>query len=111
MNKSFKVVVKTDVSGLVVGLTSPTKGEVKMHNQLNTHLEVEIKRERGNLSRREMDVLLQIKDGLRNPEIAGNLGLSTKTVENHVRSILQKLGAKNRTEAVVIALKNSMIDI
>jgi DNA-binding NarL/FixJ family response regulator len=37
--------------------------------------------------------------------------LSTKTVENHVRSILQKLGAKNRTEAVVIALKNSMIDI
>lgn len=64
-----------------------------------------------NLSKREMDVLLQIKEGLRNPEIAANLGLSTKTVENHVRSILQKLGAKNRTEAVVIALKNSLIDI
>lgn len=66
---------------------------------------------KGHLSKREMDVLLQIKEGLRNPEIAVNLGLSTKTVENHVRSILQKLGAKNRTEAVVIALKNSMIDI
>lgn len=68
-------------------------------------------REKSKLSKREMDVLLLIKDGLRNPEIAENLGLSTKTIENHVRSILQKLGAKNRTEAVVIALKQSMIDI
>lgn len=66
---------------------------------------------RGKVSKREMDVLLLVKDGLRNPEIAAQLGLSTKTVENHVRSILQKLGAKNRTEAVVIALKNSIIEI
>ncbi len=68
-------------------------------------------KEKGTLSKRELDVILQIKDGLRNPEIAANLGLSTKTVENHVRSILQKLGAKNRTEAVVIALKSSIIEI
>ncbi len=66
---------------------------------------------RGKISKREMDVLLLVKDGLRNPEIAERLGLSTKTVENHVRSILQKLAAKNRTEAVVIALKNSIIEI
>lgn len=66
---------------------------------------------RGKISKREMDVLLLVKDGLRNPEIADRLGLSTKTVENHVRSILQKLAAKNRTEAVVIALKNSIIEI
>lgn len=69
------------------------------------------KKERGKLSRREMEVLLLIKEGLRNPEIAEKLGLSTKTVENHVRSILQKLGVKNRTEAVVFALKASMINI
>lgn len=68
-------------------------------------------RTKGNLSKREMEVLLQIKEGLRNPEIAAGLGLSTKTVENHVRSILQKLGAKNRTEAVVVALRSSLIDI
>ncbi len=66
---------------------------------------------RAKVSKREMDVLLLVKDGLRNPEIAAQLGLSTKTVENHVRSILQKLGAKNRTEAVVIALKNAIIEI
>ncbi len=69
------------------------------------------RKERGKLSRREMEVLLLIKEGLRNPEIAERLGLSTKTIENHVRSILQKLGAKNRTEAVVLALKASMINI
>ncbi len=83
-----------------------------MQDQI-THSAAEItgSRTKGNLSKREMEVLLQIKEGLRNPEIAAGLGLSTKTVENHVRSILQKLGAKNRTEAVVVALKSSLIDI
>jgi DNA-binding NarL/FixJ family response regulator len=79
--------------------------------QLNQQVEIQPSSTRGKISRREMDVLLQVKDGLRNPEIAERLGLSTKTIENHVRSILQKLGAKNRTEAVVIALRNSIIEI
>ena len=78
---------------------------------LNEQVDIQTTSTRGKISKREMDVLLQVKDGLRNPEIAERLGLSTKTVENHVRSILQKLGAKNRTEAVVIALKNSIIEI
>jgi DNA-binding NarL/FixJ family response regulator len=83
-----------------------------MQDQI-THSAPEImgSRTKGNLSKREMEVLMQIKEGLRNPEIAAGLGLSTKTVENHVRSILQKLGAKNRTEAVVVALRSSLIDI
>ena len=63
------------------------------------------------LSKREMDVLLLIKDGLRNPEIANHLTLSTKTIENHVRSILQKLNAKNRTDAVVIAVRSGLIQL
>lgn len=61
------------------------------------------------LSRREIDVLLLVKDGMKNPEIADYLKLSTKTVENHVRNILLKLGVKNRTQAVVTALRSSMI--
>ncbi len=69
------------------------------------------KNDRARLSKREMEVLLHVKNGLRNPEIAENLSLSTKTVENHVRSILQKLDAKNRTEAVVIALRLGIIEI
>ena len=63
------------------------------------------------LSNREIDVLVLIKDGMKNPEIAEEIGLSTKTVENHVRSILIKLGAKNRTDAVIIAVKNELIEI
>ena len=78
---------------------------------LSEQVDIQTTSTRGKVSKREMDVLLLVKDGLRNPEIADRLGLSTKTVENHVRSILQKLGAKNRTEAVVIALKNSIIEI
>jgi DNA-binding NarL/FixJ family response regulator len=78
---------------------------------ISEQIDIQMASSRGKVSKREMDVLLLVKDGLRNPEIANQLGLSTKTVENHVRSILQKLGAKNRTEAVVIALKNSIIEI
>lgn len=65
--------------------------------------------EKSVLSRREVDVIEHIKEGLKNPEIAKVLNLSTKTVENHVRNILLKLGVKNRTQAVVNALQRSII--
>jgi DNA-binding NarL/FixJ family response regulator len=61
------------------------------------------------LSKRETEILLLIKDGLSNPEIASKLELSIKTVENHTRNLFIKLGAKNRTEAVVIAVKHKVI--
>ncbi len=61
------------------------------------------------LSRREIHVLEYIKEGFKNPEIGTALKLSTKTVENHVRNILLKLGVKNRTQAVVQALRKSII--
>lgn len=82
-----------------------------MSTSLESSQEIEFGKPKGNLSKREMEVLLMIKDGMRNPDIAGHFGLSIKTVENHVRSILLKLGAKNRTDAVVIAVKNSLINI
>lgn len=77
---------------------------------LNTQIK-NLDNPRNKLSKRETEVLLLIKEGYRNPEIAEKFGLSIKTVENHVRSILQKLGAKNRTDAVVIAVRNTIIDI
>jgi len=61
------------------------------------------------LSRREVQVLELIKEGMKNPDVAEKLGLSTKTVENHVRNILLKLAVKNRTQAVVEALRRSII--
>jgi RimJ/RimL family protein N-acetyltransferase/DNA-binding CsgD family transcriptional regulator len=53
------------------------------------------------LTRREREVLHAMAAGLSNREIASSLGISENTVKNHVRSILEKLPAKSRMEAVV----------
>jgi DNA-binding NarL/FixJ family response regulator len=70
-----------------------------------------IDKNRNSLSQRELEVLSLVKEGLKNPEIAESLGLSIKTIENHIRSILLKLDAKNRTDAVILAIKNSILKI
>ncbi len=54
----------------------------------------------GGLTDREAEVLTLLDEGLRNSEIAERLYLSEKTVGHHVSSILSKLGASSRLEAV-----------
>lgn len=61
------------------------------------------------LSRREQQVLALL--GQHNKEIGLELGISNKTVENHVRSILIKLGSRTRTEAFVKGLKEGLIQL
>jgi len=60
----------------------------------------------GLLSRREQEVLSLLAEGLSNAEIAERLVISTKTAGHHVSSILSKVGARSRTEAVAFALLN-----
>jgi DNA-binding CsgD family transcriptional regulator len=55
------------------------------------------------LSRREVEVLRLLGEGLTNAEIAGRLFISTKTAGNHVSNILMKLGLRNRTQAAALA--------
>lgn len=61
------------------------------------------------LSDREKTVLQLIADGLSPVSIGKHLFLSPHTVKSHLRSINYKLGAKNRTNAVAIALRNGLI--
>ena len=56
------------------------------------------------LTRRELEVLSLVGDGLRNTDIAERLVISEKTVDHHVSAILRKLGARSRTEAVRLAV-------
>lgn len=61
------------------------------------------------LSKRESEVMALLADGASNKEIAASLSVSVNTAKFHVRSILDKLGAESRTEAVVLAARWGLI--
>jgi DNA-binding CsgD family transcriptional regulator len=63
------------------------------------------------LSKREIDVLKKVAGGNRNIDIAGLLFISEETVKGHVKHIMGKLGAKDRTEAVAIAIRRGIIHL
>ena len=60
-------------------------------------------------SERELEVLGLVADGLVNTEIARRLWLSPETVKSHVASLLAKLGAKTRAEAVAIGFRAGLL--
>jgi len=59
--------------------------------------------EGSSLSRRELEVIRMVAEGLTNREIAGELFLSPRTVDMHVRNILAKLDCRSRVEASIKA--------
>jgi NarL family two-component system response regulator LiaR len=61
------------------------------------------------LTSREREVLALMAQGITNPQIATELFVSRSTVKFHVSSILSKLGAASRTEAVAMALQNGLV--
>lgn len=63
------------------------------------------------LTPREIDVLRLIAGGNANKEIASQLSLTEETVKGHVKNILAKLGANDRTHAVTLGLKRGIIDL
>jgi DNA-binding NarL/FixJ family response regulator len=63
------------------------------------------------LSGREIEVLRQLAEGHRNRDIGAQLSISEDTVKGHVRSILDKLGAKDRTQAVSIGVRRGIIHL
>ncbi len=61
------------------------------------------------LTPREVEVLRMLAEGLGNREMAGRLGISDHTVKFHISSILDKLGASTRTEAVTMGIRVGII--
>jgi DNA-binding NarL/FixJ family response regulator len=73
--------------------------------QLTEHLGEEA------LTARELEVLQQVAAGNRNRDVAERLRISEETVKVHVKHIMEKLGAKDRTGAVAIALRRGIIQL
>jgi DNA-binding NarL/FixJ family response regulator len=63
------------------------------------------------LTARELDVLRLIRDGYRNKQIADQLTISENTVNFHIKNLMDKLQANDRTHAVTIALRRGMLQI
>jgi two-component system, NarL family, response regulator DegU len=72
---------------------------------------VEVRRPLHLLTRRECEVLQLLADGKSNRAIGEELYISEKTVKNHVSNILQKMNVNDRTQAVVVAIKNGWVEV
>ena len=74
-------------------------------SQLLEHMSDEV------LTEREIEVLREVADGNRNREIAERLFISEETVKVHIKHIMEKLGASDRTQAVSIGLRRGIIQL
>jgi DNA-binding NarL/FixJ family response regulator len=63
------------------------------------------------LTKRELEILIQIAGGLFNKEIGSSLNISERTVKNHISSIFKKIEVSDRTQAAVFAIKNNVVKL
>lgn len=91
------------------GVVLPPRIASKVMRSYSTDPPPESRHSRWQLTVREIEILESLHEGLRNADIASRLGISTRTVETHVSNIISKLGARSRTEAVRVALREGLI--
>ena len=84
---------------IILNLNSPNKAK-KLQNDPDTKL-----------TKRELEVLKHICEGLSNAQIAEKLFISIRTVEGHKSNLISKTGVKNTISLVMYALKNSLVDV
>lgn len=63
------------------------------------------------LSTREREVLNHVMEGFSNREIAAQLFVSPETIKSHITNIMTKLGARDRTHAVVLAIRTNQLQV
>ena len=96
-------------SELLAGIREVHAGRKRIPPEVAAHLAEHIGEEA--LTARELEVLQQVAGGNRNRDIAGRLFITEETVKVHVKHIMEKLGAKDRTGAVAIALRRGIIQL
>ena len=94
-------------NGLVL-LNTPTAESLAAVFGEKLEVEDELSEE---ITSRETDVLRMLAEGLVNKDIAARLGISEHTVKFHISSILDKLAASTRTEAVMLGIRRGLIPI
>lgn len=63
------------------------------------------------LTKRELEVLIEVANGKLNKEIANELKISERTVKNHISNIFKKIDVSDRTQAAVFAIKNDLVKL
>jgi DNA-binding NarL/FixJ family response regulator len=95
------------VQDLVAGIRSVHEGGVAVTPRVASRIAESMHQE--TLTTREQSVLQRMALGLRNKRIASELGLAEGTIKTHVKSILDKLNASNRSEAIAIARRRGIL--
>jgi DNA-binding NarL/FixJ family response regulator len=96
-------------SELVQGIRQVHAGKKRVPPEVAAQLAEHMSDE--DLTTREVDVLQRIAGGNRNRDIAELLSISEETVKVHVKHIMDKLGAKDRTQAIAIAVRRGIIQL
>src|SRR3989449_9536765 len=94
--------------GLVLLSTLTAESLAAVYGDQPLEVEAELSEE---ITSRETEVLKMLAEGLVNKDIATRLGISEPTVKFHISSILDKLGASTRTEAVTLGIRRGLIPI
>lgn len=99
---------------LVSAVRTAAAGEIMVSSdllsRLLSRLHHQYEQPASDLTAREQEILQLIAEGLTNGAIASRLFISVNTVRNHVQSILAKLGAHSKLEALSVAIRDGIID-
>lgn len=96
--------------GLVLLSTAAAESLAAVYGDQSLEVEGEVETSE-EITSRETQVLRMLAEGLVNKDIAARLGISEHTVKFHISSILDKLGASTRTEAVTLGIRRGLIPI